>query len=207
MPAKRSAFVPRTRRASRRAPIPRIDRSWTLFLDRDGVLNAKIEGGYVLRPSMLQILPGVASAIALLSRLFGRIVVLTNQRGIARGLMTTEDLADVHAALLARIAAAGGRIDAIFVCPHGLDDGCNCRKPRIGLALQARKQFPEIDFSRSILVGDSDSDIRMGMTAGMFTVRIGDEGSSERAWTCRSLLDFARKVEITVWRTKSSDGT
>jgi histidinol-phosphate phosphatase family protein len=178
----------------RRASLPRVDNSWTLFLDRDGVLNVKIDGGYVLRPEMLQMLPGAPEALALLARRFPRLIVVTNQRGIARGLMTMEDLAYVHEVLCAQIAAAGGRIDAIFVCPHGLDDGCDCRKPRVGLALQARRQFPEIDFAKSILVGDSDSDIRMGMTAGMFTVRIGDKGSSESAWTCRSLLDFAHAV-------------
>jgi hypothetical protein len=97
MPAKRSAFVPGIRRASRHAPIPRVDRSWTLFLDRDGVVNAKIEGGYVLRPEMLRMLPGAPEAVALLARRFPRVIVVTNQRGIARGLMTMEDLADVHA--------------------------------------------------------------------------------------------------------------
>lgn len=149
------------------------DASWTLFLDRDGVLNRKIENGYVLDPSMLEILPGVPQAVAVLGRRFGSIVVVTNQRGVGRGLMTLNDLALIHCRLLEEIRRHGGRIDAIFVCPHDLQDGCDCRKPKVGLALRAKAQIPAIEFARSVLVGDSDTDIAMGKALGMFTVRIG----------------------------------
>lgn len=157
--------------------IPQIDSSWTLFLDRDGVLNRKIEGGYVLDPSMLEILPGVPQALATLSRRFCSIVIVTNQRGIGRGLMTQGDLERVHSRLLDALGREGGRIDAIFVCPHDLRAGCNCRKPGPGLALRAKAQIPGIAFERSVLVGDSDTDIAMGKGLGMLTVRIAPDPS------------------------------
>lgn len=165
------------------------DGSWTLFLDRDGVLNRKVDNGYVLNPSMLEILPGAARATARLGERFGRIVIVTNQRGIGRGLMNQEDLGRVHSMLCAEISREGGRIDAIFVCPHDLQDRCSCRKPGIGLALKAKAQFPGIDFARSVLVGDSDTDIAMGKALGMVTVLIGSGAGSDL--TFPSLHKFA----------------
>lgn len=168
------------------------DTSWTLFLDRDGVLNRKIEDGYVLAPSMLEILPGVPQAIATLGRRFGSIVIVTNQRGIGRQLMTLDDLERIHSRLLEEIGCEGGRIDAIFVCPHDLQDGCDCRKPRVGLALRAKAQIPGIAFDRSVLVGDSDTDIAMGKALGMSTVRIGPRASAAAdEMVFASLLEFA----------------
>ena len=163
----------------------RVDRFWTLFLDRDGVLNRKIPGGYVLEPSMLEVLPGVPEAMALLADRFGTIAIVTNQRGVGRGLMSAQDLGRVHDVLLAAVRRAGGRIDAVFACPHDLHESCGCRKPKPGLALQARARFPQIDFHRSVMVGDSDSDIEMGNALGMRAVLIGPDNS---------LLDFARAL-------------
>jgi D-glycero-D-manno-heptose 1,7-bisphosphate phosphatase len=172
--------------------VPRVDSSWTLFLDRDGVLNRKIENNYVLNPSMLEILPGVAEALGALARRFGRMVIVTNQRALARGLMDNNDLNRVHARMFEAINSQGGRIDAVFVCPHDLDDQCSCRKPKSGLATQARQRFSEIDFARSVVVGDADSDIEMGRALGMYTVRIGQRGTGGAAdLVCSSLLDFS----------------
>jgi histidinol-phosphate phosphatase family protein len=108
--------------------IPRIDSHWTLFLDRDGVVNQKIENGYVLNLTMLEILPDVPQALASLAELFGRISIVTNQRGIARGLMNAADLEAIHFFLLETIGKAGGRIDAIFVCPHDASERCCQRR-------------------------------------------------------------------------------
>ena len=172
---------------------PRIDSSWTLFLDRDGVLNRKIENGYVLNTSMLEVLPGALEAVSSLARRFGAIVIVTNQRGIARGLMTQEDLTQVHSHLLEAIRSEGGRIEAIFVCPHDTQENCDCRKPKSGLALQAKKQFSGIVFAKSVLVGDSDTDIEMGKTLGMFTIRVGrGTGNETGDIVVSSLLEFAR---------------
>jgi D-glycero-D-manno-heptose 1,7-bisphosphate phosphatase len=174
--------------------MPRIDRSWTLFLDRDGVLNVQIENGYILNPSLLKILPGVTAALCFLAPRFGRIVIATNQRGVARRFMDWDDLNGVHTRLLDAIKDGGGRIDAIFVCPHDIDEQCGCRKPKTGLATQAKERFPEIDFARSILVGDSDSDIEMGRALGMFTVRIAHGPTAGGAdLVCPSLLEFSRR--------------
>jgi D-glycero-D-manno-heptose 1,7-bisphosphate phosphatase len=160
---------------------------------QDGVLNRKIEDGYVLDPSMLEILPGVPQAVAALARCFGSIVVVTNQRGIGRGLLSADDLGRIHARLLAEIGRNGGRIDAIFVCPHDLKDGCECRKPKVGLALRARAQIPSIVFERSVLVGDSDTDIRMEKALGMVTVRIAPgAGASADGMAFPGLLEFAK---------------
>lgn len=118
---------------------PRVDKSWTLFLDRDGVLNRKIENGYVSSPAMLDILPGVPGALRLLSMLMGRIV--TNQRGIARGLMTTSDLDAIHARLRNVIVGAGGRIDGILLRSHERLPHYGCSKPHTGPLPQAMESF------------------------------------------------------------------
>lgn len=152
--------------------LPEFDRTWTLFLDRDGVLNRKIENGYVLDCSMLEMLPGTPEAIERLGRTFGRIVIVTNQRGVARGLMSEADLKDVHDSLLRRMGPASRHISAIFACLHDISDHCNCRKPNTGLALQAQRRFADIAFERSLMVGDSDSDIQFGISLGMRVARI-----------------------------------
>jgi D-glycero-D-manno-heptose 1,7-bisphosphate phosphatase len=147
--------------------------TWTVFLDRDGTLNVKAaEGDYVKGPDEFEMLPGAARAVAALSRAGLRLVLVTNQRGIARGLMTAADVDAVHDALVRELAAAGARLDAIYVCPH--EDGeCDCRKPGIGLFLRAREADPGIDFAHSVMVGDSASDVQAGRAAGMPTVGLG----------------------------------
>lgn len=169
-----------------------------LFLDRDGVLNLRPPGDYVKSPDEFTPAPGAAEAVALLSARFARIVVVTNQAGIGKGLMTEADLEAVHAVLLDIVARAGGRIDAVYHCPHRPDEGCDCRKPAVGMALQARRDFPEIDFGQSWMVGDSASDMAFGQALGMKTVLIA--GKYEEAdllaemdvdYRFDSLLDFA----------------
>ncbi|HNE27696.1 MAG TPA: HAD family hydrolase [Saprospiraceae bacterium] len=170
-----------------------------LFLDRDGVLNVRPPMDYVKTAAELVPAPGVGEAVAMLSGMFDRIVVVTNQAGIGKGLMSEEDLAAVHQVLLDHIEAAGGRIDAVYYCPHRKETGCECRKPATGMARQANIQFPEIDFSHSWMVGDSASDMVFGQVLGMRTVLI--EGKFEEAeilaemtidYRFESLLDFAR---------------
>jgi D-glycero-D-manno-heptose 1,7-bisphosphate phosphatase len=147
--------------------------TWTVFLDRDGTLNAKApEGEYVEGPDDLVMLPGAARAVAALGNAGLRLVVVTNQRGIARGRMTAGEVEATHDALRRELAAAGAHLDAIFVCPH--EEGeCDCRKPGIGLFLRAREADPGIDFAHSIMVGDAASDVHAGRAAGMATVGLG----------------------------------
>jgi D-glycero-D-manno-heptose 1,7-bisphosphate phosphatase len=151
----------------------RIDKRWTLFLDRDGVLNERIEDDYVRKWEDWEWMPGVLEALAKLSQVFGKVVVVTNQRGIARGLYSEKDLAAIHKQMKADVKEAGGRIDAIYHCPHDRDAGCECRKPQAGMILQAAKEHPKIDLKMAILVGDSISDMEAAQAAGIPGIFIG----------------------------------
>ncbi|MDX1940118.1 MAG: HAD family hydrolase [Saprospiraceae bacterium] len=173
-----------------------IDKSWTLFLDRDGVINHRLMEDYVKTWSEFQFLPGALDAIVYFSTLFGKIFVVTNQQGIAKGLMSEVDLQNIHQEMLNKINNAGGRIDKIYYCPHSRYDYCNCRKPRIGMALQAQKDFPDIDFNKSIMAGDTPSDIEFGKNAGMKKVFISQEQHVPpySDWHVKSLIDFANNI-------------
>ncbi len=159
------------------------------FLDRDGTINVKAaEGDYVESPDQLVLIPGAAAAIRHLNDAGLKTIVITNQRGIALGRMSGDDLAAVHARLEELLAAeAGARLDAIFHCPHGLDS-CDCRKPEVGLFLQAKERWPEIDFARSAMVGDSEKDVLAGERLGMTTVHLGDD-APDLATAVDDLLD------------------
>ncbi len=152
-----------------------IDKSWSLFLDRDGVINHRLQGDYVKNWAAFQFETGSLEAIAAFSKIFGFIFVVTNQQGIGKGLMREADLQALHQQMLFEIEKVGGRIDQIYHCPHLRSDYCNCRKPRIGMALQAQSDFPAVNFSSAVMVGDTSSDIEFGKTAGMYTVFISAE--------------------------------
>lgn len=144
----------------------------TIFLDRDGVLNRKMpEGEYVRTAADFHTLPGVAEAIARLNHAGLRVVVASNQRGVARGLYTLEDLAQIHATFAAEIARADAHIDGFFVCPHA-KNACECRKPKPGLFLQAQQRFPAITAATSLMIGDSLSDIEFARALGMRSIFI-----------------------------------
>ena len=145
-----------------------------LFLDRDGVINKKREDDYVKTLSEWEWRDDFLRAAPELAARFEKIVVVTNQRGIGRGLMTEADVVTIHNHMLATVFSLGGRIDGVFYCPHLAEEGCGCRKPKTGLALQAKALFPEIVFSESLLIGDSESDIEMGMALGMKTCFLTD---------------------------------
>lgn len=148
-----------------------INRSWTLFLDRDGVINVEKKDEYVLNVSEFIFLDGVQQAIKILSEIFGLILVVSNQRGIAKGLMSLEDLHDVHAYMIEEIINQQGRIDKIYFCTD-LNNTSPNRKPNTGMALQAKKDFPQIDFSKSIMAGNKISDMQFARNAGMYSVFI-----------------------------------
>jgi len=156
-----------------------IDASWTLFLDRDGVINQKRDNDYVKTIEEFVFLPGAVQAIDALSHLFGRVVIVTNQQGIGKGLMTDDDLTDIHNHMLSQIEAHNGKIDKVYYCSELAHTNPACRKPNTGMALQAQADFPEIDFSKSVMVGDSDSDMEFGKRLGMHCVRIGNDDQRE----------------------------
>ncbi len=156
-------------------PTFQISPEWTLFLDRDGVINERLPGDYVREWDSFSFLPGVLEALGLLSGLFGRIIVVTNQAGIEKGLMTHEQLTQIHELMMEYIRYHGGDIDEIYYCPYTAASEPFCRKPNPGMALEAVKDFPEIRLSKSLMVGDSDSDIAFGNRLGMKTILVGDK--------------------------------
>lgn len=129
-----------------------------LFLDRDGILNKHLPGDYVRNWNMWEWLPGVLDAMPVLAKHYKRIFIVSNQQGVGKGLMTQADLDDVHRHMLSDIEKAGGRIDKVYVCTDLESVHSPNRKPEIGMALQAQRDFPEVDFHRSVMVGDSKSD-------------------------------------------------
>lgn len=144
------------------------------FLDRDGTINVKAaEGEYVTNPGELRLLPGAADAVRRLNDAGALVVVVSNQRGISLGRMTEGDLAAVHARLSDLLdAAAGGHVDAFMHCPHDVGE-CDCRKPGIGMLLGAAREFPDIDPARSVLIGDSESDVEAGRRFGVRSLQLG----------------------------------
>jgi len=171
-----------------------IDRTWSVFLDRDGVINQRIENGYVTCPEDFIFLPGVTDALKIFHSFFRRIIVVTNQQGIGKGIMTEKDLERVHGFMLKKIHSCGGRIDAVYHSPYLAGLNHPMRKPNIGMALKAKEDFPEIDFSRSVMIGDSDSDILFGKTCGMKTVFINPDmsgGTNDAELCVSSLYEFA----------------
>ncbi|MDR6568501.1 D-glycero-D-manno-heptose 1,7-bisphosphate phosphatase [Chitinophaga ginsengisegetis] len=143
----------------------------TLFLDRDGVINDEIRDGYVLRPDMFHFSEGVLAAMPILANRFERIIVITNQRCIGRGLLTTAGLQEIHTQMLQQIERHGGKIDGIYFCPD-VDSNSPCRKPATGMGMQAKHDFPDIDFSTSVMVGNTLSDMQFGKSLGMQTIFI-----------------------------------
>ena len=148
-----------------------IDQTWTLFLDRDGVINHEKKMDYVYRYSEFVFHDRVTDAMKIFSDYFGRIILVTNQRGVGRGLMSEDDLLDIHQQMLSDIINSGGRIDEIFYCTSTDNEHPN-RKPNPGMAFLAQKKFPHIDFKKSIMVGNNLSDMQFGRNAGMYTIHV-----------------------------------
>jgi D-glycero-D-manno-heptose 1,7-bisphosphate phosphatase len=149
--------------------IQQIDHTWTLFLDRDGVINEEKHQDYIRNPEEFHFYAGVPDAICRLRKKFGLIVIVTNQRGIGRGLMNVADLDAIHQVMNTVIEDAGGKIDAIY---HAADVEIDApdRKPNTGMGIKAKMAFPQIEFSKCVMVGNNLSDIEFGKKLGMKTV-------------------------------------
>jgi histidinol-phosphate phosphatase family protein len=147
----------------------------TLFLDRDGVINVKLDGQYVKNTNEFDFMKGSEIAISKLSKIFNRILIVTNQQGIAKGIMSDKDLGVLHEYMLFELKKNGGIIQKIYYCPHLAAESCNCRKPNPGLIQQAMIDFPEIKLAQSYLIGDSDTDIIAGNKMGLITVKVDNE--------------------------------
>lgn len=148
------------------------DKTWTLFLDRDGVLNQRLVDDYVKKPEQFIWIDGVLESLAFFAGVFGRMVVVTNQQGIGKGLMKLETLEQIHSKMLNEVKQSGGRIDKVYFCPDLENSGSFNRKPMPGMGLQAKRDFQEIEFRKSIMVGDTLSDMRFGKRLKMITVLI-----------------------------------
>jgi D-glycero-D-manno-heptose 1,7-bisphosphate phosphatase len=175
-------------------------KDWALFLDRDGVINHVIQDGYITRWEDFRFLDGALDALSGLSKIFGHIIIVSNQQGVGKGLMNEDDMTEIDNMMKKQVTLAGGRIDASFYSPHLDSDNNPDRKPGSGMAFRAKAKFPAIDFSRSVMVGDSRSDIEFGKRLSMVTVMIGkskeDKSIMESAdFHFKSLLDFAKKTK------------
>ena len=152
-----------------------------VFLDRDGVLNRKMpEGAYVTDWSQFQWLPGAVEAIARMNRAGMTVIVVSNQRGIALGLFTDDELGVIHHNMRTHLAQHGAQLDAIYYCPHDVGE-CRCRKPDVGLFEQACKDFPLASADNGVIIGDSLSDIQAGQRMGMKTIFIQGEADRQKA--------------------------
>jgi len=175
----------------------RADAEWCLFLDRDGVINRRISGGYVLRREELTFVPGALEALATLSGWAPHVVVVTNQQGVGKGLMSDSDLDTVHARMLDATSAAGAVIDAVLSCPHLASAGCECRKPRPGLASAWLAEHPTCAAHLSVMVGDSASDIAMARllaaeTGGCRAIGVGGVAGADLGY--RSLAHLGEAL-------------
>ena len=146
-----------------------IDKTWTLFLDCDGVINKEKPEDYIYNYDEFIFYEGVTAALKIATEKFGRLLVATNQRGVGRGLMTEDDLEIIHRKMLRDIQLAGGKIEKIYYC-ISLDNESHCRKPNTGMAEAAKADFPDIDFSKSVMIGNNISDMEFGRNAGMYTI-------------------------------------
>ena len=166
-------------------------RTDTLFLDRDGVINIKLKNRYVESFSQFQFIDKSLDAIKILSDIFERIIIVTNQQGIGKGVMSIEDLNKLHQNMIAEINLHGGKIDRIYYCPHLVSDNCKCRKPEIGMLSDAVRDFPNISIEDSYLVGDSITDIQAGEIFGLKTIHV-DHQFTLYSWA----TEFLQKIKL-----------
>jgi histidinol-phosphate phosphatase family protein len=167
------------------------------FLDRDGVINRKApDGRYVTRWEEMELLPGVAVAIASLNRANFHVIVVSNQRCIAKGLVSSHEVEQLHRRMCGELAAADAVIDAVYYCPHDEQPPCTCRKPAPGMLLKAAKDYG-IELRRSWMIGDAETDVAAGRNAGCRTARIAGAGVVGRGTAdviAESLIDATRQI-------------
>ncbi|MDL2255804.1 HAD family hydrolase [Parabacteroides sp. OttesenSCG-928-K15] len=172
----------------------------TLFLDRDGVINVHRPDDYVKTVEEFQFVDGALEALRILASLCEHIIVVTNQRGVGKGIMSREALEEIHSYMLEQVYIHGGRIDKIYVATD-TDAAAYNRKPNPGMAMQAKADFPGVDFARSYMIGDSLSDMQFANRVGIPAVLIGNKLSEEELSSLRlvaqypDLLTFAQAIQ------------
>ncbi|MBH08001.1 MAG: phosphatase [Flavobacteriales bacterium] len=144
----------------------------TLFLDRDGVINEKLENRYVTCIKEFVFVDGVLESFTNINKYFKRVIIITNQQGIGKKIMTVKQLDDVHNYMISEIENSGGKINKIYFCSDLASKENNCRKPGTKMFEKALEDFPKIDLKKSFMFGDSDSDIVAGEKMGIKSVKI-----------------------------------
>ena len=164
------------------------------FIDRDGTMAKDVH--YCSCPEDFELFPGTAEAIKLLNENGFKVIVITNQSGIARGYLTEEMLARIHEKMEGDLAREGARVDAIYYCPHHPDDNCDCRKPKPRLVLQAARDY-DIDLEHSTVVGDFQTDIGLGKAAGCKTILLSDSPRGDKGVEADAVaVDLLEAVKI-----------
>lgn len=163
-------------------------KEWSLFLDRDGVINVRPDGDYVKKPEEFFFIDGVPLAIAILNKHFKHTFVVTNQQGIGRGMMSSQNMDEIHQKMSGELLKNDAHIDRVFYCPDLASSNSLFRKPNSGMALQARKEFRGLNFKRSVMVGDAISDMLFGKKVGMTTVFISNNTKELKKY--HFLIDF-----------------
>lgn len=178
-----------------------INKTWTIFLDRDGVINHEKYEDYVYNYDEFLFYEGVPEAIRKLNAVAGRVIVTTNQRGVGRGKMTEQALNDIHRKMMADVTRAGGHIDRIYYCT-AVDSNHPSRKPNPGMIYEAQADFPDIELKKSLIVGNRISDMEFGRNAGIHTVFVKTT-HPEQAYphplidkAFDSLPDFAKALQV-----------
>jgi len=175
--------------------IEQIKPDWSLFLDRDGVINVRPVNDYVKCWSDFEFLPGAIEAIASLSGYFHLVFVVTNQQGVGKGLMKPEALQEIHSNMMKHINEAGGRLTRIYSCTCLQNTSPDCRKPSPFMANQAKVEFPQINFRHSVMVGDTLTDMQFGKNSGMHTVLVSsDETNIEADLIVSDLMELAELI-------------
>lgn len=167
-----------------------------IFLDRDGIINERVVGDYVREWKQFRFVAGIKKLILELSKLGIPIIVVSNQSGVGKGLMRESTLRAMTRRFVSEFAEAGGRIDAVYYCPHTPDEACSCRKPQAGLLLEAAREW-NIDLGRSVLIGDSISDIEAARRAHCRAVHfVPDDQVSDTAPVCSNVLAVTRMADL-----------
>ncbi|MGH9432953.1 MAG: D-glycero-alpha-D-manno-heptose-1,7-bisphosphate 7-phosphatase [Terriglobia bacterium] len=153
-----------------------------ILLDRDGVINRRIPGGYVTMRDEFVFLPGVLGALKRLADEGLKVIVVSNQAGVGKGLLEKAALAEITEQLVRPVEENGGKIHGVYYCPHRPDDGCECRKPGPGLLLQAQREHG-FDFRETLMIGDAESDVAAAHRAGCACILVGsDDHEAPRSW-------------------------
>lgn len=175
-----------------------IDDSWTLFLDRDGVINKRNFNGYITKASEFEFEERALEGVSVLSKYFKHLIIVTNQQGIAKKIMSKSNLEEIHRYMIQEVINCNGRIDAVYYADNLRNADFDRRKPNPNMALEAKKDFPDISLERSIMVGDTDSDLRFGMNLGMKTVLVksAEHTSVSADLEVNNLMELVEKLNI-----------